>query len=205
MSHFFLCSKSECYYTPQVSNIPHLYIRNPAEPTRTSLRPGNLHTPHKYPDLFISNKRKENIPQNTQLISQTQPQINSAQRKKMPKQTIGFVGLGAMGYGMATHLVKTGYKVHGYDVFPASVERFAKAGGIPASSLRESAEDKQFYICMVASAPQAQEVLFGEGGVVQCMFLSFFHCFMCFWFAYALRICWCVCTNVRQTSRKMQR
>lgn len=91
----------------------------------------------------------------------------------MSKQTIGFVGLGAMGFGMATHLVKTGYKVHGYDVFPASVERFAAAGGIPASSLRESAEDKRFYICMVASAPQAQEVLFGEGGVVQCMFFLY--------------------------------
>lgn len=88
-------------------------------------------------------------------------------------KTIGFVGLGAMGFGMATHLVKSGYQVHGYDVFPASVERFAAAGGIPCSSLRESAEDKPFYICMVASAPQAQEVLFGEAGVVQCMFTAF--------------------------------
>src|SRR5699024_7072863 len=93
----------------------------------------------------------------------------------MAKQTIGFVGLGAMGFGMATHLVQTGYKVYGYDVFPASVERFAKAGGIPASSLRESAEDKQFYICMVASAPQAQEVLVGEAGVVQCLLCSLLH------------------------------
>lgn len=92
----------------------------------------------------------------------------------MSKPSIGFVGLGAMGFGMATHLVKAGYKVHGYDVFPASVERFAAAGGIPASSAKESAENKQFYICMVASAPQAQEVLFGEGGVVECMFLSLF-------------------------------
>jgi 3-hydroxyisobutyrate dehydrogenase len=84
----------------------------------------------------------------------------------MSKPSIGFVGLGAMGFGMATHLVKEGYPVHGYDVFPASVERFQAAGGIPASSLVESAQDRQFYVCMVASAPQAQSVLFGEGGIV---------------------------------------
>ncbi|KAJ5855639.1 uncharacterized protein N7529_009583 [Penicillium soppii] len=86
-----------------------------------------------------------------------------------PKPSIGFVGLGAMGFGMATHLVKEGYTVHGFDVFPASVERFAAAGGIPASSLQDSATDKSFYVCMVASAPQVQSVLFGENGVVAAL------------------------------------
>lgn len=84
----------------------------------------------------------------------------------MSKPLIGFVGLGAMGFGMATHLVSEGYAVHGFDVFQSSVDRFAAAGGIPTSSLQESAQGKDFYICMVASAPQAQSVLFGEGGVV---------------------------------------
>lgn len=85
----------------------------------------------------------------------------------MSKPTVGFVGLGAMGFGMATHLVKQGYPVHGFDVFPASVDRFKAAGGIPASSLQESAKGKQYYVCMVASAPQAQSVLFGEAGIVE--------------------------------------
>jgi 3-hydroxyisobutyrate dehydrogenase len=84
----------------------------------------------------------------------------------MSKPSIGFVGLGAMGFGMATHLVKEGYPVHGFDVFPASVERFATAGGIPTSSLQESARDKDFYVCMVASAPQVESVLYGEEGIV---------------------------------------
>lgn len=84
----------------------------------------------------------------------------------MSKPSIGFVGLGAMGFGMATHLVKEGYPVHGFDVFPASVERFASAGGIPSSSLQDSAQGKDFYVCMVASAPQVQSVLFGEEGIV---------------------------------------
>ncbi|CAI7619080.1 unnamed protein product [Penicillium bialowiezense] len=87
----------------------------------------------------------------------------------MSKPSIGFVGLGAMGFGMATHLVKEGYSVHGFDVFPASVERFAAAGGIPTSSLQESAREKDFYVCMVASAPQVQSVLFGEAGIVAAL------------------------------------
>ncbi|KAH8703364.1 putative oxidoreductase [Talaromyces proteolyticus] len=78
------------------------------------------------------------------------------------KPAIGFVGLGAMGFGMATNLVRQGYPVKGYDVFPASVERFKGAGGIPAASLKESAEGNPYYVCMVASAPQVQEVLFNE-------------------------------------------
>jgi 3-hydroxyisobutyrate dehydrogenase len=90
----------------------------------------------------------------------------------MPKPSVGFVGLGAMGFGMATHLVKEGYPVHGFDVFPASVDRFKAAGGIPASSLKESAAGKLYYVCMVASAPQAQSVLFGEDGIVSGKFGS---------------------------------
>ena len=91
----------------------------------------------------------------------------------MSKPTIGFVGLGAMGFGMATTLVKEGYPVHGFDVFSASVERFKSAGGIPAASLRESAEGKQYYVCMVASAVQAQDVIFGQDGLVKGSFFFF--------------------------------
>ncbi|KAJ6145001.1 hypothetical protein N7470_008896 [Penicillium chermesinum] len=87
----------------------------------------------------------------------------------MSKPAIGFVGLGAMGFGMATQLVKQGYPVHGFDVFPASVERFKAAGGIPASSLQESASGKQYYVCMVATAAQAQSALFGEAGIVSAL------------------------------------
>src|SRR5262249_19804172 len=83
---------------------------------------------------------------------------------------IGFVGLGAMGFGMATHLVKQGYPVKGYDVFAKSVERFNGAGGIPTSSLRESATGVEYYIVMVATAAQAQEALFNkEVGLVEGM------------------------------------
>ncbi|KAJ4313627.1 hypothetical protein N0V94_006850 [Neodidymelliopsis sp. IMI 364377] len=87
----------------------------------------------------------------------------------MSKPAIGFCGLGAMGLGMATNLVKQGYSVTGFDVYPPSLEKFQKAGGIPSTSLSESAKDKPFYIVMVASAQQAQPALFSDDGIVKAL------------------------------------
>ncbi|KAF1834462.1 oxidoreductase-like protein [Decorospora gaudefroyi] len=85
------------------------------------------------------------------------------------KPAIGFCGLGAMGMGMATHLVKQGYPVTGFDVYPPSLNKFESAGGTPSSSLSASAKDKSFYIVMVASAMQAQPALFDEEGIVKAL------------------------------------
>jgi 3-hydroxyisobutyrate dehydrogenase len=78
------------------------------------------------------------------------------------KPAIGFAGLGAMGFGMATHLVKQGYAVTGFDVWGPTLEKFSSQGGIPSSSLSGSAKDKLFYVVMVATAQQAQQALFGK-------------------------------------------
>jgi 3-hydroxyisobutyrate dehydrogenase len=83
------------------------------------------------------------------------------------KPAIGFCGLGAMGFGMATHLIKQGYSVTGFDVWGPTLEKFKAAGGTPSNSLSESAKDKQFYICMVATAQQAQTAIFGDDGIVK--------------------------------------
>ncbi|CAO2657337.1 Nn.00g034630.m01.CDS01 [Neocucurbitaria sp. VM-36] len=85
------------------------------------------------------------------------------------KPEIGFCGLGAMGFGMATHLVKQGYSVTGFDVYQPSLDRFKAAGGIPSTSLSHSASGKPFYIVMVASAQQAQPALFDQDGIVNAL------------------------------------
>lgn len=79
-----------------------------------------------------------------------------------PKPTVGFVGLGAMGFGMATHLVNQGYTVKGFDTWAPTLERFKEAGGTVAASLEDSAKGCMYYVCMVASAPQVQAVLFDD-------------------------------------------
>jgi len=86
------------------------------------------------------------------------------------KPSIGFCGLGAMGFGMATHLVKQGYPVTGFDVHPPSLTRFQSAGGNAAGSLSASAQDQAFYMVMVASEWQVQAALFGkDDGIVAAL------------------------------------
>lgn len=96
------------------------------------------------------------------LVDTTRPYSNLIMSAK---STVGFIGLGAMGFGMATNLVARGHQVKGYDVFPASVERFEKAGGIGAKSLLDVVEDVKDCVCMVATAAQAQDVLINKGVV----------------------------------------
>ncbi|KAI0399571.1 NAD binding domain of 6-phosphogluconate dehydrogenase-domain-containing protein [Xylaria palmicola] len=76
------------------------------------------------------------------------------------KPEIAFIGLGAMGFGMATHLVKQGYAVTGFDVWPPTLERFRAAGGNTASTPAEAVHNRDYVICMVATAAQADSVLF---------------------------------------------
>lgn len=86
------------------------------------------------------------------------------------KPAIGFAGLGAMGFGMATHLIKQGYPVTGFDVWAPTLEKFSAQGGTPSSSLSGSAKGKLFYVVMVATAQQAQQALFGaEDSIVSSL------------------------------------
>src|SRR5438105_12203070 len=64
---------------------------------------------------------------------------------------VGFVGLGAMGAGMAARLVHAGFEVRGFDVRAEAVRRLASAGGRAAASAAEAAADADLCIVMVAT------------------------------------------------------
>lgn len=86
------------------------------------------------------------------------------------KPAVAFIGLGAMGFGMATRLVKEGYPVTGFDVWPPTLEKFKQAGGSTANTPAEAVRDKAYCACMVATAQQAQAVLLqGEHPAVQAL------------------------------------
>lgn len=72
-----------------------------------------------------------------------------------------------MGFGMATHLVSSGYTVKGFDVFEPLLKKFETRGGVTASSPREAAQDANVFIIMVATATQVHEALFSADGVVK--------------------------------------
>jgi L-threonate 2-dehydrogenase len=70
-------------------------------------------------------------------------------------QVVGFVGLGAMGLGMACTLVKAGFRVKGYDINPASIQTFGAAGGEGVTSVAAAAEGVDALVIMVVNAEQA--------------------------------------------------
>ncbi|PMD38612.1 3-hydroxyisobutyrate dehydrogenase [Hyaloscypha variabilis F] len=91
----------------------------------------------------------------------------------MTSTKVAFVGLGAMGFGMASHLVKKGYDVIGYDVYKPTCVRFQQAGGRVAQSPREAALEAKTLICMVTSSQQVDSVLFdSENGAVEVLPLN---------------------------------
>ncbi|KAG8168518.1 hypothetical protein KVR01_001267 [Diaporthe batatas] len=75
------------------------------------------------------------------------------------KPAVSFIGLGAMGFGLATNLVKKGFPVTGFDVWAPTLERFRQAGGSSAATPAEAVAEKPLCVVMVATAQQAQSVL----------------------------------------------
>ena len=87
-------------------------------------------------------------------------------RHSKPSRRVGFVGLGAMGFGMASHLVKSGFEMCGFDVAAAQAAKLSDLGGMEASSAREAAATADVFVVVVANAAQADTVFFDleEGG-----------------------------------------
>nr|DAD32132.1 TPA_asm: hypothetical protein HUJ06_010983 [Nelumbo nucifera] len=50
---------------------------------------------------------------------------------------VGFIGLGAMGFGMATNLLRSEFCVLGFDVYKPTLSRFLDAGGLVGNSPAE--------------------------------------------------------------------
>ena len=74
-------------------------------------------------------------------------------------------GLGAMGYGMASSLLRAGIATHGFDVMPDAMERFLSEGGA-IGEVSEVAGTLDAVVVVVLNAAQTEDVLFGEDGIV---------------------------------------
>jgi len=85
------------------------------------------------------------------------------------KPKIAVIGLGSMGFGMATVLRNKGFEVKGCDVAPAIVARFEKDGGVAAKTPAEAAKSADVVISVVLNAAQTEAILFGKDGVAEIM------------------------------------
>lgn len=78
---------------------------------------------------------------------------------------VGFIGLGAMGRGMARNLLKAGHEVTVYNRTSARAEELAREGARVAASAAETAVG-EVVITMVADDPALEDVLFGKGDLL---------------------------------------
>lgn len=80
-------------------------------------------------------------------------------------EKIAFVGLGIMGKPMAKNLMKAGYELYVYDLFPDPVEELEKEGAKGCKSAAEASSNTNITITMVQDGPQAESAILGENGV----------------------------------------
>lgn len=79
--------------------------------------------------------------------------------------TVGLVGLGAMGRGVARNLLAKGYDVVGYDLRAEALDTLREQGGTPAQSLAALAGQVRTVVSFVVNAEQTEAILFGSGGL----------------------------------------
>ncbi|MBM3389991.1 MAG: NAD(P)-dependent oxidoreductase [Betaproteobacteria bacterium] len=84
-------------------------------------------------------------------------------------KTVGLIGLGAMGAGMAGSLRRAGYVLRVHDVRADVAQAFVRDGGTAYASPADLAQGCHVVISVVVNAAQTEQVLFGPQGCAQAM------------------------------------
>ena len=83
--------------------------------------------------------------------------------------TVGLIGLGAMGSGMAQSLRRAGHVPFVFDVRSDVASAFAASGGTACTSPAALASQCSVVVSVVVNAAQTESVLFGEQGCATAM------------------------------------
>ena len=85
----------------------------------------------------------------------------------LKKKSIGFIGLGLMGFPMCLNLIKAGMKVVATTRSANSLEAISKARAKTVKSPIKAAEKADIVIIMVANSSAVESVLHGSEGVLK--------------------------------------
>ena len=77
------------------------------------------------------------------------------------KTSVGVIGLGSMGMGVARTLLKKGFTTHAFDIRASARNAFTRAGGIAHRNPADLALECNIVIVLVVNAAQTNAVLFG--------------------------------------------
>ena len=81
-------------------------------------------------------------------------------------ERIGFIGLGAMGKGMALNLQTKGFQLNVFDIAPEPVAILVQQGAVAAASVAELTKNSDIVVTMLPGSPEVEGVVLGEGGVL---------------------------------------
>src|SRR3954470_4229135 len=81
-------------------------------------------------------------------------------------KTISYLGLGTMGSGMASNLLKTGYQLTVWNRSPERCEPFAKKGARIADTPAEAVRDVELVMYSLGNDQAVEEVVFGPKGIL---------------------------------------
>ena len=83
--------------------------------------------------------------------------------------SVGLIGLGAMGSGMAGSLRRAGFELYVADARAGVAETFSRQGGTACAGAAELAARCTVVVSVVVNAAQTEDLLFGAGGVAAAM------------------------------------
>ena len=85
------------------------------------------------------------------------------------KQTVALLGLGTMGHGMASNLLKAGFPLTVWNRTPAKAEFLARNGAKIAATPAQAAKEAQIVIAMVSDDEVSRSVWLGAEGALAAM------------------------------------
>ena len=80
-------------------------------------------------------------------------------------QTIGFIGLGAMGRGMASNCARKGFKLVVFDINPEPVTDLVKLGARAAKSIADVAKSCSIIITVLPTGREVDQIVMGADGL----------------------------------------
>ena len=80
-------------------------------------------------------------------------------------ETIGFIGLGAMGRGMAANCVKKGFKLVVHDIKPEPVAALVKLGARAAKNLADLASSSSVIVTVLPTGREVDQIVMASDGV----------------------------------------
>src|SRR5216683_4083554 len=81
-------------------------------------------------------------------------------------KTIAYLGLGTMGSGMASNLLKAGYELTVWNRSTEKCEPFARKGARVAKTPADAARDVDLVMCSLSNDQAVEDVVFGAKGIL---------------------------------------